>query len=166
MFTMALAALSLVSPLELLASPSEADVRAHIRAWEGYRLKPYTDPNGSVQCVGIGHNLTAHKERVKALYTDSEVLALFHRDYIEAVRAARRSIHNYDVLPDNIQTIVIGMVFTLGPTGFYRWKTFRQALSNRLYTSAGKELLNSRWARQVGERRSTVYWGTLVQVSP
>lgn len=163
--TTAVTTLALATPLEVLASPSEADVRAHISVWEGYRLRPYTDPSGDAVCVGIGHNLTAHRQRVKWQYTDAEVLALFHDDYTEAVRTARRSVYQFDTLPDDIQTLVLAMVFTLGPTGFHRWAAFRLALSTRSYTAAARELFRSKWAGQVGGRRAGAYWGVLVNHS-
>ena len=44
------------------------------------------------------------------------------------------------------------MVFNLGLSRFLNFKKFIDAMEQKDYETAGKEMLDSKWAKQVGDR--------------
>ncbi len=149
--------LSLLTILSAAAKPiPQHALFTHLRAFEGYSLTPYTDRDGSM-CVGIGHNLTAHHEPIKRLYTDAEVCALFVKDLRAALDTCRVGVADFDELPENTQMIAVGLFWTVGRTGFMRFTRFREALSAQDYAIAAEELRRSKWFGQVSSQRSLEY---------
>ena len=55
-------------------------------------------------------------------------------------------------LTDDRQRAIINMVFNLGLTKLLHFKKFLAAMEAGDYETAGKEMLDSKWARQVGNR--------------
>jgi lysozyme len=51
---------------------------------------------------------------------------------------------------------MIDMTFNLGLTRLLYFKKMIAAINARDYTEASKQMLDSRWARQVGNRASTL----------
>lgn len=136
----------------LWAAPEPALVYATLLKFEGRRLIPYQEKNGTDWVVGIGHNLSARRQKVRA-YTDKEVYQFFQSDYAEMVKAARRLVVDFDDLPDAAQLVVINLLWSVGPTGFARFKNFRFALKYRAFNHARIELIDSKWASQVQPER-------------
>lgn len=122
--------------------------------WEGNKTTPYRDAGG--WSVGVGHNLTAHGQPVKSAYTRAEVYQLFLHDLAVSLEAARAGVRDFDDLPQDVQLVVLGVIWGVGPTGFTRFHSFRLALSYRAYSSATTELASSKWARQVSAARYNV----------
>lgn len=112
---------------------------------EGIRLKPYKCPAGKLT-IGIGRNIEDNG------ITEAEAIILLMND-IERCKwevdtaipfAIRLDKARYDVL--------VNMCFNMGIS---RLRTFRKmllALENEDYKKAAIEGLDSRWARQVGNR--------------
>ena len=50
------------------------------------------------------------------------------------------------------QRVIVDMVFNLGLGGFLRFQKTIAALEKHDYCEAAKEMLDSRWASQVGQR--------------
>lgn len=140
------------------AAPTQADslspttVELHLRRFEGYRTVPYRD--GPSWSVGVGHNLSAHREPVKARYTDVEIRRFLLADTAAALDACRLGVTGFDDLPVEVQLVCIDLAFTTGSTGFQRWGNLRLALGRRAYSSAAIELTLSRWWRQVSAERA------------
>lgn len=127
--------------------------------FEGNKKTPYHEKgDGYSWVVGVGHNLTAHKQFVKSSYSDQEIRDFFHEDYLEALSAARRLVYDFDGLPDSAQIVVIQLIWSVGPAGFAKFKNFRIALKYRSWAAARAELLDSKWAKQVQKDR--VEWAT------
>ena len=55
-------------------------------------------------------------------------------------------------LSHNRKRVVVNMIFNLGRTGFARFTKTIAYLSGRDYEAAADEMLDSRWAEQVGNR--------------
>lgn len=143
--------LSLVAPLSK-AAPTEADHFISLLRWESFRLTPYND--GAHRCVGLGHNLDAHKELPKTVYSQAELMTLFRSDLATSLRAAREGVRDFDELPDEVQLAITGLLWTVGPTGFLKFKNLRLALSMRHFSGAASELYSSKWFRQVSAQRA------------
>ena len=58
----------------------------------------------------------------------------------------------YYYITDNRKRAIINMVFNLGLTKLLKFKNFIAAMEAKDYVTAGKEMLDSRWAKQVGNR--------------
>lgn len=141
-----------LAALPLKGAPTEVDYFIHLNGYEGFKLSPYRD--GKDTCVGVGHNLTAHKRTPKASYTQEEIMGFFHSDLAIALRAARKGITNFDQLPDEVQLVMVSLIWTVGPTGFLKFKNLRRALSWRAYDSAAAEIRDSLWFHQVQTSRA------------
>lgn len=120
-------------------------VRAQLRIDEGSRPLPYKDSEG-ILTIGVGRNL----EHV-GLRPD-EIEYLLNNDITVAETAARVLFENFDGLSDNRRAVLVNMAFNLGQARLAGFKNFRSAVNARNYTQAAEEMLNSKWAQQVGVR--------------
>ena len=112
---------------------------------EGLRLKPYRDTVGKLT-IGVGRNLDDMG------ITRGEALYLLGND-INRVRLELIKIVGWFLTLGTVrQTVLIDMVFNLGITRFKRFKKLIRAIEARDWEKAATEMLDSRWARQVGRR--------------
>ena len=125
-----------------------ARARELIKRHEGLRLKPYRCPAGKLT-IGYGRNL----EDVGISEEEAEVL--LQNDLRRAVETAARCAAEHGVLfetlPDDAKVVLTDMAFNLG----FRLSGFRRmfaALKRGDYEEAAREMLDSLWARQVGNR--------------
>lgn len=126
------------------------DYRNFLIKYEGKINKPIHKDSEII--VGIGHNLLGNST-IKPYYTDREVDAFFAADLAGALKAAKKSITNFEKQPYNAKLIIISLIFTCGPQGFEKFVKFRLAMEQSSYKTAARELENSKWARQVGGNR-------------
>lgn len=111
---------------------------------EGLRLKPYKDTVGKLT-IGIGRNLDDRG------ITRDEAIYLCKND-IEACIEQAYTLDWFTAMPDNVKSAVVNMVFNLGLDGFLDFRKTIAYLKNRQFKEASEEMLNSKWARQVGMR--------------
>jgi len=112
---------------------------------EGMRLKPYLCTAGKTS-VGIGRNLTD-----KGI-SEKEALYLLHNDISECYDDLIPLFIDFKMMPDSIQRALLDMRFNLGHAGFRKFKKMITAVNNRNQENMIKEMLDSKWARQVPER--------------
>jgi lysozyme len=114
------------------------DLIAQLKRHEGFRSKPY-------QCTsGVwtwGYGFTAITEDEADMVLRLKVLEL------------RQTLHDRikDLTPAR-QAVVLNMSYNLGLAGLGKFSRMWSAISNGNYDLAATEMLNSRWARQVGNR--------------
>ena len=112
---------------------------------EGVRPKPYIDSVGKTS-IGVGRNLTDRGVRA------TEMNFMLMNDINEAIEELY-SAHPWVMgLDDARQEVLANMVFNMGLSVF---NTFTQTLSyvrNGQYQKASVEMLDSKWAGQVGSR--------------
>ncbi len=149
-----LALLCLLST-QLARAQSFPSIRASLEHWEGVRATPYADPLKGDSVVGIGHNLTAHKEVPKQKYTPSEVTQLYATDLRAALRTARQGVDNFDGLPEQVKHVIVNIIWTTGSKGYSRFVHLNRALSKRQYSLAARHLEDSLWVGQVSAARAT-----------
>jgi len=112
---------------------------------EGYRQFAYADSVG-VWTVGIGRNLESKGvSREEARY-------LAQNDLNECTAALRRDLPYFDGLSEARQGVLINMAFNLGVAGLLKFDKMLTAVGGGYYKEAAKEMINSTWARQVGDR--------------
>ena len=119
-------------------------VQALLKLHEGFRPKPYTCTAGKLT-VGYGRNLDDRG------LTEKEAAYLLEGDISEAVAHLRLEPYWLD-LNEARQAVLIDMVVNLGWTKFTRFARMILAVRAKDYATAAAEMLNSKWAGQVGER--------------
>jgi len=111
---------------------------------EGFRANAYQDTEG-VWTIGYGTNLQELKItpalarvwlREKLAEAEQEAKA---NGYLDGLNRARRNV-------------VIEMIYNLGLPRFQTFERFLAALRARNWNQAADEMLDSKWARQVGRR--------------
>ena len=122
--------------------------------FEGLRLKPYKCTAGKLT-IGYGRNL----EDVGITKTEADML--FERDFAVAESEVIRLCKEYGIDPNNLIEqrfyVLTDMMFNLGYTHLSQFKKLLQALKNGLYEDAAREMMDSLWAKQVGNRAVTLY---------
>lgn len=111
---------------------------------EGVREKPYYDSVGKIS-IGVGRNLDD-----KGLRPD-EIRFLLKNDIEEALADARK-FSWFPRLDRPRQRVIVNMIFNLGAPRFRNFKKMLAALEKQDYIKASEEMLDSKWARQVGVR--------------
>lgn len=112
---------------------------------EGVRLKPYRCTAGKLT-IGIGRNLD------DVGITQDEAMLMLRTDMARAIAAVRTELPWYERLDNIRQRVLVDMCFNLGIDGLLAFKQTLSAIASGDYDRAATEMLNSRWAGQVGER--------------
>ena len=112
---------------------------------EGVELKAYQDTVG-IWTIGIGRNL----QDVGVSMADAEFLLATDIDV--AVSELQRTFDWFEDLSDARQRVCVNMCFNLGLTRLLGFKKFLAAMEEGDWETAGVEMLDSKWARQVGAR--------------
>jgi len=112
---------------------------------EGLRLKPYKCTSGKLT-IGIGRNLEDNG------ITKEEALYLLYNDIDACVIDLYREIPLIKDLNGDKQEVLVNMCFNLGINRLLKFKKFLSALKSGDFKEARKEMLNSAWAFQVGNR--------------
>jgi len=111
---------------------------------EGLMLKPYRDSVNKLT-IGVGRNLDdVGISRDEAIY-------LLKND-LQKVVAQAKQFPWYDKLSNPRKQVVLNMIFNLGITRFSQFRKTIGFIANGDYTAAAKEMLDSKWAKQVGNR--------------
>lgn len=128
--------------------PSES-LLSNTKSAEGLSLVAYLDTVG-VWTIGYGHTPCREGDTCAQEQADAWLL----QDLLGAVKAAQGLPEARGL--DNARLEALAeLVFNLGP---HRWALFvktRAAIADHDWQAAHDELLNSKWAGQVGPKRST-----------
>ena len=120
---------------------------ASVKTHEGLELKPYLDSVG-ILTVGYGRNL----ERG---ITKEEAEFLLLNDLKMSKHEAKR-MGFYEGLTDNRKDVIVEMIFNLGLTRFKNFKKTIGYINQANHSAAADEMLDSKWADQVGQRAITL----------
>jgi lysozyme len=114
---------------------------------EGVRLKPYRDSVGLLT-IGVGHNLEAHgiSQAVCDLLLTEDIAD------VEAGVRARLPWATPARLGEARHAVLLNMSFNLGLGGLLGFKRFLADVEAGEWTMAATEMMNSKWAQQVGAR--------------
>lgn len=112
---------------------------------EGFRAKPYKDSVG-VLTVGYGRNLQDVGIR------PDEARLMLENDLTVAMNDARFLFDDFAALTPNRQRVLVDFCFNLGRTRAAGFKAMWAALEREDFHAAAMEMLDSKWARQVGKR--------------
>lgn len=112
---------------------------------EGVKNKPYTDTVGKLT-IGVGRNLTDNG------LSDDEIDYLLNNDIDRCIHELSAKFDWFFEVNKNVQIVLISMVFNLGLPRFLGFKKMIAAIENEDYKEAAAQMLDSKWARQVGDR--------------
>lgn len=119
------------------------DAKALIQRHEGYRDRVYLDTEG-IPTVGWGHAFLPGSKVSREICE-----MLFDADYADACR-------DYTTLGLTLnpvrRSVIINMLFNLGLPRFAKFRRLLDALRRGDYSQAAAEMLDSKWAKQVGNR--------------
>lgn len=120
-------------------------VKHYTKRFEGLRLKPYTCPAGKLT-IGYGHNLDDNG------ITEDIAVRLLDTDLMTAEREVRQRFTHFYKLNEARQFVLVDMAFNMGIAKLMTFKKMFAALAKGEYPTAAREMLNSKWAVQVGNR--------------
>ena len=111
-------------------------------------MHPYTDTVGKLT-IGYGRNLDDNG------ISQKEADYLFDNDFNRCQHELAQCSW-YTTQPEGVQAALINMCFNLGLPTLKGFKRMIAALDAKNYTLAAQEVLNSKWAIQVGQRAKDV----------
>jgi len=154
-------------------------IKARVIQHEGKKPVKYLDSRG-IPTIGVGFNLNrsdssellkkvgANPDKVKAgksALTDEQINALLGNDLLKAKQDAQtlasadgstNLANSWKKLPLPVQGVLTEMVFNLGKTGVSKFNNFLKYIASNNFVQASKEMLQSEWASQVGNRATTL----------
>lgn len=117
----------------------------YTKRFEGLRLKPYTCPAGKLT-IGYGHNIEDNG------ITEEIAVKLLDTDLANAEREVRAKFSSYAKLNEARQFVLVDMCFNIGINRLLTFKKMFAALAKGEYHTAAREMQDSKWYRQVGNR--------------
>lgn len=116
-----------------------------LKRHEGLSLTPYKC-TASKATIGFGRNLED-----KGISLEEAEMMLIN-DIREVESELSRKLMVFISLAKPRQDALVNMGFNLGVTGLLKFNNMIEALNHADYERAAKEMLNSKWAKQVGKR--------------
>ena len=116
-----------------------------LRLHEGVEHKPYVDTVGKTT-IGVGRNLD------DVGLTDDEIDYLLDNDIHTVMSELDIWWDGWRELDEVRQRVLADMMFNMGRPPLNKFENFHAALVDGNYEQASVEMLDSRWAEQVGQR--------------
>tara|TARA_R110002110_G_scaffold7299_2_gene37083 strand:- start:936 stop:1367 length:432 start_codon:yes stop_codon:yes gene_type:complete len=122
-------------------------LKDQIRLHEGVEEKVYLDTEG-IETIGVGRNL-----RDRGLSED-EIDLLLDNDIAICEEELLNNFEWYAELDEVRKRVLIDMAFNLGMPKLKQFAKMLGAIENKDWVNVASEMLDSRWAEQVGNRAS------------
>ena len=130
-------------------------LREQLKVDEGVKYEIYKDHLG-YPTFGIGHLITEndpeHGEPDGTEISEDRVNEVFKSDVATFVSESKILFPNLDELPDVAQQVIVNMAFNMGRPRLSKFKNFIAGVNDRDWVRAAEEMMDSRWADQVGAR--------------
>ena len=124
-------------------------MREQLILHEGLKLTPYRCTSDKLT-IGVGRNLDDRGiSEETAMQMLDEDINIVHGELLKA-------IPDFDNLDETIQESLVDLAFNMGTPTMLTFKDTLAALKGQQMCIASRELLNSRYARQVGKRAETI----------
>lgn len=120
-----------------------------IKHHEGLRLKPYRCTSGKLT-IGYGRNLEDNG------ISTAEADSLLNEDIKRCEAECKKALPWFAKLNSTRQGVIVELDFNLGLTRLLGFKKMLAACEQGNYEQAAREMLDSLWARQVGQRAVTL----------
>lgn len=119
-----------------------------LRRDEAVRAHLYFDSEGYAT-IGVGRLIDARRN---GGLRESEIDYLLANDIDEVLAALRDRLPWFDALNEARQGVLANMAFNLGVAGLLGFRKTLALVERGDYDAASVEMLDSEWARQVGQR--------------
>jgi lysozyme len=126
-------------------APVPRELLAQLRRDEGFRSKPYRDSVGKLT-IGYGRNLDDRG------ISRAEAEMMLVSDVLELIAWLDRELPWWRQLGEPRQWVLVAMAYNLGPAGLLGFRRALEAMQAGDWETAAREMLDSRWAQQVGPR--------------
>jgi len=130
-------------------------LREQLKIDEGVKYEIYEDHLGYAT-FGIGHLITDKDPEygwpVGTKISENRVNEVFNSDVEKFINEAKKIFPDLDNKPESIQLVLVNMCFNLGAPRLSKFKKFIAAINNEEWIEAAVEMMDSRWAQQVGPR--------------
>jgi len=135
------------SDITELSKSVREGLRNQLMRDEGIEYELYLCTEGK-QTIGVGRNIE------DLGISHDEAMYLLDNDINRILKEMKRhsSFRMFADLSDNRKIVICNMVFNLGITRFLKFKRMIAALNLQKYDIAATEMLDSKWASQVGNR--------------
>ena len=124
------------------------EITKQLRRDEGVVEHAYQDHLGW-WTIGVGRLIDKRKG---GRLTDDEIDYLLANDIAEKERELEASVSFYKRLDEVRKGVLLNMAFNLGVQGLLGFRNTLKLIETGKYEEASKEMLKSKWARQVGDR--------------
>lgn len=120
-------------------------LRLQITKHEGIELMPYRCTSDKLT-IGVGRNLDdrgiSHETAMQMLDEDIDI----------CINELQQTVSYWDDLPEKVQEALCNLCFNMGISRLMAFKKTFGFLREGMYEKAADELLESRYANQVGQR--------------
>ncbi len=116
-----------------------------LKEHEGLKLKPYKCTEGYVT-IGYGRNLETNG------ISELEAELMLVRDIQESIKFLDQLFPWWKRLSEQRKNVIVDMHFNMGSTKLIEFHKMIDAIVNEDFWAASSEMLNSKWAKQVGAR--------------
>lgn len=116
---------------------------------EGLKLKPYKCTAGKIT-IGVGRNI----EDIGI--TEDEARSLLDNDILRVAQELDNALPWWRDLSDVRQRVLLDMAFNIGTPTLMKFKKTLDLIEAKEFEKASVEMLDSRWAEQVGQRARTL----------
>ena len=120
-------------------------MKNEVLRFEGLSLKPYFCPAGKLT-IGVGRNLEDNG------ITQQEAMQMLQNDLERCWQELQDNISFLMQLPQEAREILLHMCYNLGIHKLLGFKRALAHLQQGNFELAAQEMLDSRWAKQVGNR--------------
>jgi len=121
------------------------ELMAQLLQHEGLRLKPYKCTAGKLT-IGIGRNLD------DVGITEDEAFSMLRNDVMRVVKEVSVAFPVIESLDSVRADVIYNMAFNLGISRLRGFKKMWKAIEAQDWEEASVQMLDSKWARQVGKR--------------
>lgn len=128
---------------------NKSKLLADLRRDEGLRLTPYKDTVG-VLTIGYGRNLDY------VGISEAEADVMLENDLRRTITDCDRLFPWWRDMPEPAKRALANMCFNLGAGRLSSFKVMLAALKRGDYSGAATAALDSKWAKQVGQRANRV----------
>ena len=130
-------------------------LREQLKIDEGVEYQVYNDHLG-YKTLGIGHLVVPgdleYDAPVGTSVSEDRVNEIFDKDVITYIDEAKKVFDNLEGMPEEAQQVLVNMCFNMGAPRLSKFKNFIKAIHDEDWSTASVEMLDSKWATQVGPR--------------
>ena len=130
-------------------------LRDTLKIDEGVKYEIYNDHLG-YPTFGIGHLVVEsdeeHGKPVGTPVSEDRVNSVFEQDVAIMIDEAKKIFPNLNELPEEAQQVIVNMTFNMGRPRLSQFKKFIAGVNAGDWNKAAVEMMDSRWAKQVGAR--------------